>query len=458
MTSQVTAEPVFSEVGPNIDVTMYNDPGKHQQMDPTIAIDPTNPNIIVTGGYDRRGATEVNDRLWHGYCRSTDGGQTWTVSLLPGFPTDDSSEGLASPLHGYGFTGDPILAFDNLGNVFYAGMAINITARKFVGHIFVAKYTNHGATYDSTTMVFSEGFNDNPEIAVDTTGGPNNGNVYITWATNAPGLAHAAASIVFSRSTDHGVSFSGPVNVMMPPFVPYGGSSRIAVAPDGHVFVSWIGRTVLMEHAPAFIMFAKSVDAGQTFDAAKKVQRISQILGSLLGSRFRVYTQDAIAADENGVYIIWDDVGTGDADVLLIKSTNDGETWSAPTRVNDVATNNQFFPSISVSGGNIHVIFYDSRNDPNGKLLDVYYAQSIDGGETFLPNVKVTEISFDPNVVTRFDSGGFIFIGDYIQVASTPVDVHAIWTDNRNVDLNADLNNGRLDQDIFTAKITDSNG
>ena len=63
----------------------------------------------------------------------------------------------------------------------------------------------------------------------------------------------------------------------------------------------------------------------------------------------------------------------------------------------------------------------------NGTItgLDLYYAQSKDGGLSFSQNLRVTSVSFDPNVVLwpLFKSP---FIGDYIGIAASPGVVHAV--------------------------------
>jgi hypothetical protein len=150
---------------------------------------------------------------------------------------------------------------------------------------------------------------------------------------------------------------------------------------------------------------------------------------------------------------------TGDANILLTRSTDGGVTWSTPVVVNDVTTNQQFFPSIASSGGSISVIWYDSRLGqlPNGTItgLDVFYAQSTNAGASFSKSVRVTSMSFNPNLVERTDLGSTgIFIGDYIQVAASAGVVHPIWTDNRNACDTIDPTFGCVDQDTFTATIT----
>ncbi len=89
----------------------------------SVAIDPRNPSIIVAGAQDYNlQCCSASAHRWHGYYRSTDGGQTWSDGLLPGFPGDNSPQGLSSLLHRSNATSDPVLTFDNHGNVYYAGL------------------------------------------------------------------------------------------------------------------------------------------------------------------------------------------------------------------------------------------------------------------------------------------------------------------------------------------------
>src|SRR5665647_3046445 len=76
---------------------------RRQQNEPTSAVDPTTPNVITSGSNDYC-TVPIAGGTWAGFYRSTDSGQTWTNSLLPGYPTDTSPEGLASPLHQQGIT------------------------------------------------------------------------------------------------------------------------------------------------------------------------------------------------------------------------------------------------------------------------------------------------------------------------------------------------------------------
>src|SRR3989441_5738394 len=99
-------------VAPNEDITASNVSAERQQVEPTIAVDPHNPSVVVAGAQDYRLLSTAGHR-WHGYYRSVDGGQTWSVMLLPGYPGANSPQGLASPLHAaYLAISNPVLTLD----------------------------------------------------------------------------------------------------------------------------------------------------------------------------------------------------------------------------------------------------------------------------------------------------------------------------------------------------------
>src|SRR5947199_3169061 len=118
LTLCVNARPV----GRNADVTISNDTAERQHVEPTIAVDPHNASIIVAGAQDYR-LLSVGGHRWHGFYRSVNNGVTWAVSLVPGFPGDTSPEGAASPLRAFQCTSDPVMAFDDNGNLFYVGIS-----------------------------------------------------------------------------------------------------------------------------------------------------------------------------------------------------------------------------------------------------------------------------------------------------------------------------------------------
>ena len=93
-------------------------------------------------------------------------------------------------------------------------------------------------------------------------------------------------------------------------------------------------------------------------------------------------------------------------------------------------------------GGVVSISFFDTRNDAQHRLIDVYLAQSINKGASFLKNVRVTTQSWDPAVDAPIDGSGQQFIGDYQGLAADDHFAHPFWNDTRT---------GK--QEIFTAAV-----
>ncbi len=85
------------------------------------------------------------------------------------------------------------------------------------------------------------------------------------------------------------------------------------------------------------------------------------------------------------------------------------------------------FTRTSTANGRIDVIWYDGRTFLDGSSVDVFYAKSLDQGQTFSnvpitnPNLKINDFS----VSTEATAG---FLGHYIGIASATDSAHPIWT------------------------------
>jgi hypothetical protein len=374
--------------------------------------------------------------------------------LLPGYPTDSSPQGLTSPLHGYLAISDPVLTFDRSGNVYYVGISAAGTFTTIGFHLFIAKFVNDGADYAFTTLLppSTYSFADKPWIAVDRSGGPNDGTVYVTYDTITFSHGAANAGVALIRSTDGGVTYSSPLLAIRQGFF-----SGVTVDVQGRVFVSSL--TPGRSRTSSNIAVAVSIDGGVTFHGHATAADVSTLPSPLPGNSFRDFTVPQIAADDHGVYVVWDDYARANSNVMFTESTDGGVTWTIPLQVNDVITGQHFFSTISVSGGTISIAWYDSRLGQlsNGTItaLDIFYANSKDGGLTFSPNIRITSTSFNPNMVERADFGDpEIFMGDYIQIAASPTAAHVIWTDNREACSNTIPVFGCTNQDVFTSTIT----
>ena len=127
----------------------------------------------------------------------------------------------------------------------------------------------------------------------------------------------------------------------------------------------------------------------------------------------------------------------------------DGSTGArtVPLLVDDQPAGHQWFPDVSVDQGVVHVVWYDSRNDPaysptrpigndaSGRstpALDVYAAVSADRGATFTGRTRLTSKTQVANW-EQFANRSVPFNGDYLWVTSIGNFAYAAWTDYRNV-------------------------
>jgi hypothetical protein len=100
------------------------DAQNRQGNEATLAINPNDTDIVAVGNNDYRMVTVAGD-VWLGVSVSDDGGATWFDTFVPGFSSDTSTAGLASPLLGLDASGDPVVRFDSDGNLYVAGIAFN---------------------------------------------------------------------------------------------------------------------------------------------------------------------------------------------------------------------------------------------------------------------------------------------------------------------------------------------
>ena len=411
------------------------------QQEPTLAVDPTNPNNVLSAAKDWRTGPK---QVW--YYRSTDGGRTWADGHVD-FPTELPNQS------------DPAISFDAAGVAYMSVLGYNQNDFT-IGGLFITKSSDAGATWQKPVLVSANSstfFNDKEWITTDR--GQNSatkGNVYTTWTlfTNQ-GTRSERGDIVLSRSTDGGRTFSGRTLVSLPTQANNQGSFP-AVGPNGEVFVLYFSGPNAVDPdqgrasgdasqerqvAPQqqgqggeALYVAKSTDGGRSFAQVKKAASITFPPSPLPGSKFRLFVLPTLAVDPNNgaLYATWNDYSSGESDVLLVRSTDGGVNWSAPVRVNDdprQARHDHFFPTVVVGHDSVvHLLWLDRRDDPQNKTYLPYYTSSTDGGVTFAKNVPVSLTASNPDV-------GFqgTLIGDYISldVSGDGSTVYTAWVDTR---------------------------
>ncbi|MCR4287833.1 MAG: exo-alpha-sialidase, partial [Deltaproteobacteria bacterium] len=98
----------------------------------------------------------------------------------------------------------------------------------------------------------------------------------------------------------------------------------------------------------------------------------------------------------NPIAVAWEDITPGNSEIYLKTSADNGATWSANKRLTN-NTGESSFPSIAVSGSNIHVAWYDYT--PGN--YEIYFKTSADNGATWSANKRLTNntgSSYSPSI------------------------------------------------------------
>ncbi len=486
---------------PNDSDVDSNDGGSRRQAnEPFSVVDPTDPKTVVAGWNDY--CLSDLGAGWQGFAFSRDRGETWTDSLVPGYPQDTSTEGRRSPLYGdHSDAGDPIAAFDNDGNLFVGGISFNREG-PVNGDVYVATYgaedqaNGYPVDYQRTRIV-GQGtptrglgggiFQDKPLLEVDRTGGQHDGNVYVCWSRFTGGGQNR---ILFSRSTDTGRTFSRPVSLTTPGQIGSVQGCDIAVEEDGDVYVTY--RTFPVGNRSSGLAFNRSTDGGASFGKAQLIRNITEYFPSD-GARdcgdgpyvcptgyvfHRVPLEPRVTSDQSGelpgVYLTYNaiqpgstepgqtsyssaDPGTvGQSLVYVIRTTNNGQSWSAPKAVDAAPKGHQFFSDIDAFKGEVAVVWQDSRRDPAYSVqrpigntaaaksplgtneVNSFFSHS-GNGTRWAPSTKVSSVGHQSQY-EMFGSRDIPFHGDYnwISLADSgnpdhPLRAYMSWTDNRDV-------------------------
>jgi hypothetical protein len=359
--------------------------------EPSLAIDPTNPDRMAVRW--RQFDTVSSNFRQAGVAFSTNGDLTWSSSIL--------SPGV--------FHGDPVLGADADGNFYYAALTSTLTS------VEVFKSTNGGATWGPPVYAYG---GDKEWIAIDNTNGPGRGNIYLQWD-----FSSSVNGRFFTRSTDGAASFEMPATGLIPEW------GTLAVGLNGTVYSA--GRN----HSGPGHLFAKSTDAqfaGQTPTFSTTSINLGGVtrFGDAAVNPGGLFGQVSIASANNGnLYVLAsvDPPGPDPVDVMFIRSTDDGDTWSSPMRVNNnsVGENSyQWFGMMDVApSGRIDAIWNDTGVTTSNNFSVLKYAYSIDGGLHWLGYSTLTPPF---NHLLGFPAQNKI--GDYYDLASDDLGVNLVFS------------------------------
>jgi hypothetical protein len=420
-----------------------------RQNEPSVAVNPRDTRVLIGSSNDYCGVYAgspdagpfvASGPIWLGYYRSENSGASFQSSLVPGYPGDTSPYAALAAIR-TASAGDPVIAWDAHGRVFMGSESSGDPAgsKKGFGDVWVARFANpagesgntlnDGKQYLGTSVVargssgqnFSGKFNDKTAIEADRSGSVCDGNVYFSWSR----FNQFGSNIYFSRSTDHGATWSNPVllttnigNVQDP---------DISVTGNGHVYVTFdLGAT--LSGQPNGAAIANSVDCGKTFsrpvvvttyipynaqdtrtpqpvpapvsapddpsfseEASGGSARDCGDFADACQSGYTFFrrttstrsTADQFDAQHEWIYIVYDatkpgtEIATGTTYGSVAPGTGsqsgvyfvrlDGVTGAVttPTLIDNQTNGHQVFPDISADGGVLRAIWWDSRSDPS---------------------------------------------------------------------------------------------
>lgn len=485
-------------------ITVNQDTAGAPQNETSIAVDPNNPSRVVAGmnDYATRAWTCVIagtpcSALGDGYSGtyfSNDGGASWCCvssdpshlgTLIPGV------ERLAGGIYDAG--GDPAVAFDSHGHVYYAGLGFNRTSPPSTVTVSKGTFGSSSLTWSAPTFINAttapSTLNDKEWIAADShPGSPFQDRVYVSWTRfifNPHNGAYVQSPIAFAYSKDGGATFSAPQ--LIAGNVLYSQGSHPTVGPDGTVYVFWDGSTRLATLDS--IWMVKSADGGVTWSKPVAVAPLVDII-PVANTEFRNNSYPSAAAAPDGtVYATWSSLmsdATGGlcpartnsgchAAVLYSKSTDGGATWSKPVPAFtglDAATRTPIGYPVSQPDGSqlnapaprrVDTLFPAITTSPSGRVYVSAYAADVvspwqlcaagppppvgriacDTLDGYIDNARLDYVVSDLTtnatgivtthpINTRNGFGGGFF-GDYTDIAAGSDErFHALWTDSNN--------------------------
>jgi hypothetical protein len=449
-------------IPPNVPVS---GPQPGLQNEEQVWICPKDTHIVVTNHRDfRLGYRQI------GIGRSPTGGSFWIDSLIhPDYQI-------------FTHQSDPIMTVNSSGDIFICHLDYrrDITPSDSSYIAFLVS-SDCGETWNGPyTVEDSIGpyFEDKQFMTCDRSGGPYDGNIYISWTR-----FDYPTRIMFARSTNSAVDWDDTLIVGTPHYLSCldwtldaGQFSQPLVGKDGAVYVFWVGYDIDTLGGNCdwltSIVVNKSTDGGVTWEGERRLFSVDGWSG--VDGGINVYSQPTTDADlTNGphagnLYLQYRDTVTTsswESDILFRRSLDTGHTWSAPIRVNDDPIGpdvDQFHNWMICNNEGVLVsVWYDQRTDPAHYMFDVFAGYSFDGGASWTSNHRVSSVSISPDFLASTSASEPIgpaaplvplevqspqagLIAEYIGVSCIDEKVVAVWTDTRDA-------TGPGDQDVYAA-------
>ncbi len=405
--------------------------------EPYLAINPTNHQNMVVGWMALDASTAF--RMGIKTKVSFDGGNTWGNEFV--------QPHLGSAWH----SADVSMKFRPNGTLYLC--YIDYHESPDSGGVYITHSADGGVTWSSPSQVWNALSEDpsklpldRPWLAIDNSGTANDGEFYVTtkpapWILppNRPYLktsSNSGATWSAYRYIDTVGSLVGSL-IAAPMPAP-------EVTSDGALCIAYPSYLASQSIYPRLIL-AKSYNKGLSFQYYDMLLGTSGVQDTL----YKVgYHLAANPNNANQLAFVFIATPNGDPDVFLITTQNGGTSWNGPVRVNDDVIGNgkaQDLPWVTYDNHNKLLVTWRDRRNGSGtgffQPSDSYGAVSTDNGNSFLPNLRLS------NITAPFDSILEQNGNDFMSCEYLNDTIYAVWGDVRTGNLN-----------IFFAKTSGNTG
>jgi hypothetical protein len=423
----------------------------------SLSVNPRNPKQLLLGSNQFEPAGPMSPVSASGLLEtaswvSQDGGCTWRALGLEtlGGVTDVPNPVPLGPREfrqvGNVVNGDQHSVWDRSGTLYYetgylGGLGVDGDQRAMVW-----RSTDGGRTFGAPVVAYSSARNkapadsaypdtvpelDRPWLAVDRSGGPRDGTLYMTVATG-PFAFGMPAEVYLVSSRDHGRTWSASTRVDTGTYSTQLNPREMpAVGADGTLYVGYDvagpGSTTLPlpQVTPIAIHLARSTDGGRTFTRTVVDGDVHRVTDPDEALPYYIETITSVAADPRRaghLAVAWPEADAGGSHIVLRTSNDGGRHWGPRQRVGgSAATDQQDHVTLSYTHAGELVVVWRDRAASGGTWQSPFQIWAR------LLGHRPVQVTTGPQAPTTVHRDGLLVPSEFMGVATTRTAVLVSW-------------------------------